>query len=934
MNRVHITLVITFFAHLATAQYSWDVKIDNVRQIDESTLQWEVWIRKGEGSLDFAFYGGQFTFQFNQELKNGGAFESAYLTIEGGQDMNQHPGFYRNADFVASGKSLNRYFNYASAVTPNTSEGQTIISGTWLQFAVFQAQLRKDGSPHPFADVDPRLAFHAENSQIVIRDQVTQDTYSGSNVNIPTTSATFFPARGVAANDRQLAGFCFSGEGDWADKANWNIFSTGGTGLDPGDMLPGISNNVLIDGHATVSGELQVVNELTVREQALLVIADDGQLTTESLYNDNNNFIDRSGNTTIVEWNFNDQDDDFLSPPYTPDLAVDININAVLVTSNGVTDHEVHNEAIHANKFYKGPSGPVPAQYRSWVIQFSTSGYQHLTLSSKQWTDKGGWGSLGPTSWLVEISHDETNWTEIASVTTLEDWTTGVIDQLHLPPAFEDQNTVYIRWRNTDEKEGYTGIDEIMIMAEEIPPPPTGILIESTAEGTGSLILNNAGVSASVQQYIPKSTDWDAQKSHAASSWYWISSPVSGQGIASFLSVLEDSGSDFDLYRWGEADDLWYNYKAGSGVPDNLFAHENFQRGTGYLFAAQTTTTYTFDGVLHVDNQEWNELSRAGLGNEQVGIEHPTYYQPGWNLISNPYASAIMVGNGYWSSPGGVNLVPQYYNNTFGSYLPYTEGSSIPPMTAFFVQANNAKTPMSMNISKDARVHQNYSEKSNNSYITLAVKPVADETKQYTYLHVVPDALDNLDYRYDSRFRPGKAPIFFSKKNQENLLVHAINHIHDELSIPLVFHQNEQGNTFDISLEENIPNNLLYLYDKKKKQSHELSSQAPYTFEACQDDDPLRFELRFSPISCNLTDLENDDAGKTATAWISDHTLYIRSYRKNVKVSLFDINRREIRQYFLPEEGQHTYPLNLPYGIYYLDVVSHKQAKTIKLIVQ
>ncbi|MFO7873803.1 MAG: hypothetical protein R6U62_04915, partial [Bacteroidales bacterium] len=74
MNRVHITLVITFFAHLATAQYSWDVKIDNVRQIDESTLQWEVWIRKGEGSLDFAFYGGQFTFQFNQELKNGGAF--------------------------------------------------------------------------------------------------------------------------------------------------------------------------------------------------------------------------------------------------------------------------------------------------------------------------------------------------------------------------------------------------------------------------------------------------------------------------------------------------------------------------------------------------------------------------------------------------------------------------------------------------------------------------------------------------------------------------------------------------------------------------------------------------------------------------------------------------------------------------------------------
>ncbi len=902
--------------------------------MNESTLQWEVWIRKGAGSSDFAFYGGQFTFQFNQELKNGGAFESAYFTIEGGQDMNQYSGFYRNPDAVVSGKSPNRYFNWISLTTPDIGDSQTIISGTWLQLAVFQAQLRKDGSPHPFADVDPRLAFHAENSQIVNRDQLTQETYSGNNVNIPTASATFFPARGVAANDRQLAGFCFSGEGDWADKANWNIFSTGGTGLDPDDMLPGISNNVLINGHATVSGELQIVNELTLREQALLVIADDGQLTTESLYNDNNNIIDRSGNTTIVEWNFSDQSDDWLAPPYLADLAVDININAVLSTSDGVSNHKVCNKTLHAESFYIEPAGPIPGRYGSWTIQFSTAGYQHLTLSSKQWTDEGDWGGQGPRNWLVEISHDEKNWSEIASVTVTDDWTTGVIDQLNLPPAFEDQNTVYIRWRNTDEKEGYTGIDEITITAEEIPPPPTGILIESTAEGTGSLILNNAGVSVSVQQYIPKSTDWDAQKSHAASSWYWISSPVSGQGIASFLSVLDDSGSDFDLYRWGEADDLWYNYKAGTGVPGNLFAHENFQRGTGYLFAAQTAATYTFDGILHVDNQDWNELSRAGLGNEQVGIEHPAYYQPGWNLISNPYASAIMVGNGYWSSPGGVSLVPQYYDNTFGSYLPYTEGSSIPPMTAFFVQANNAKAPMSMSISKDARVHQNYSEKSNNSYITLAVKPVAGETKQYTYLHVVPDALDNHDYRYDSRFRPGKAPIFFSKKNQENLLVNAISHIHDELSIPLFFHQNEQGSTFEISLEESSPNDRLYLYDKKEKQNHELSSQATYTFEACQEDEPLRFELRFSPISCDLTDLENDDAGKTATAWIFDHTLYIRSYRTNIKANLFDINKREIRQYILSEEGQHTYPLNLPHGIYYLRIVSHKQAETIKLIMQ
>ena len=59
------------FCQTAIAQYSMTAEIKNFKQINETTIQWEVWIASS-GASSFAYYGGQFTFQFNNNILNGG----------------------------------------------------------------------------------------------------------------------------------------------------------------------------------------------------------------------------------------------------------------------------------------------------------------------------------------------------------------------------------------------------------------------------------------------------------------------------------------------------------------------------------------------------------------------------------------------------------------------------------------------------------------------------------------------------------------------------------------------------------------------------------------------------------------------------------------------------------------------------------------------
>lgn len=111
-----------------------------------------------------------------------------------------------------------------------------------------------------------------------------------------------------------------------------------------------------------------------------------------------------------------------------------------------------------------------------WLINITTVGFQNLTLSSKQ-----SGTSSSPRDFQVEVSLDSLNW-ELVSEDTIRvssSWSSGVIENLPLPPAYEDQPSVYIRWIRrgdirVDDTEGITTgnnrIDDVFVRGENMNP--------------------------------------------------------------------------------------------------------------------------------------------------------------------------------------------------------------------------------------------------------------------------------------------------------------------------------------------------------------------------------------------------------------------------------------------------------------------------------
>lgn len=147
-----------------------------------------------------------------------------------------------------------------------------------------------------------------------------------------------------------------------------------------------------------------------------------------------------------------------------------------------------------------------------------------------------------------------------------------------------------------------------------------GLTIQSDATGTGSLIASSvAGAGfANIQRYM------------TGDAWHLIASPVSGQTVAGFLAsntlIPEKEGArGFTTYNTSENawNPMFSSFEAG-----------NLTAGTGFL--ARTS----IDGPIGFTGQ-------IATGDQLIPVSDEG---SGWNLVGNPYTSAILsndLGNGF-----------------------------------------------------------------------------------------------------------------------------------------------------------------------------------------------------------------------------------------------------------------------------------------------
>ncbi|MGY6522955.1 MAG: choice-of-anchor J domain-containing protein [Mongoliitalea sp.] len=121
---------------------------------------------------------------------------------------------------------------------------------------------------------------------------------------------------------------------------------------------------------------------------------------------------------------------------------------------------------------------PAEGIVKYWQVRVNTLGFQDLTISSRQQSS-----GTGPRDFQVEYSLDGLTWTAVpgSSITTANNFTSGVLSPTAVPSAASNQETVFFRWINTSvfsvgggttASTGTSRIDDILIEGTALTGDP------------------------------------------------------------------------------------------------------------------------------------------------------------------------------------------------------------------------------------------------------------------------------------------------------------------------------------------------------------------------------------------------------------------------------------------------------------------------------
>ena len=166
--------------------------------------------------------------------------------------------------------------------------------------------------------------------------------------------------------------------------------------------------------------------------------------------------------TLLAKWTFptgNPSDslaDGGLPVNLTKAIRTDGGTSAIDFSKNGLT-----TKSAQATGWDNG------AMTKSWLLEISSLGYDHLKISSKQ---QSGGNNPGPRDYAIQYRIGSGgSWTDVpnATIVTANDWTTSVVDSVPLPGTCANQPSLFLRWlmtTNTSSTGGTvlaTGIDKI-----------------------------------------------------------------------------------------------------------------------------------------------------------------------------------------------------------------------------------------------------------------------------------------------------------------------------------------------------------------------------------------------------------------------------------------------------------------------------------------
>lgn len=447
-----------------------------------------------------------------------------------------------------------------------------------------------------------------------------------------------------------------------------------------------------------------------------------------------------------------------------------------------------------------------------------------------------------------------------------------------------------------------------------------GLTLKSTSAGTGSLIHNTTNVPATIQRYVTGSSSLTAMMYHMVSVPL-VTSNNSTSGL--FLGSY--------LFDFTENTNSWH----ALGAPTSTALDET--RGYMTYYPEGANTTYNFAGSIN--NGSFTALSSA---------TSPFGTNLGWNLVPNPYPSAIdwNASSGwtktkidatiyYW--PAGAAASSNNYctwNGTAGTGTP--AGSRYVPIgQAFFVHANGVSPALSMN--NEVRVHNSQAFYKNSDTPTelLRLKAETSIGTDDIVVHFRPEATNNFDNEFDAyKLIGGSDAPQLSSITADNQKV-SINSkpfsTNDEV-VPLYFSINKGSDvTFTASgMESFYTTPPIYLEDVVENKIIDLQIQPEYSFHYVPGQEN-RFNLRFT----NITKLDEPETINGLIYFAHNQiNLSIPSFEsEEVRVRIFDISGRRLSDDQIILNGLTQVNAPVSSGVYIVQVLSEQKMISKKVII-
>jgi hypothetical protein len=440
-----------------------------------------------------------------------------------------------------------------------------------------------------------------------------------------------------------------------------------------------------------------------------------------------------------------------------------------------------------------------------------------------------------------------------------------------------------------------------------------GLVLQSTALGTGSFINSSADVQATVERYIA-AADWGTWDD----GWHNLSSPVVSQAIyPEFVSSYSLGNEDF--YKWDEPNNEWINIKSGDGIVNPVF-ETNFTVGRGYMVAYQQTHTKKFNGILNNADVVMSGLTLTGTSNTNRS----------WNFLGNPFPCALTWFTDWTTS--NIGGVANIWNSAAKSYTPINAGEIIPNGNGFMVSVNNAAGgSLTIPLAKRTTTAANWYKNSDYPVIKLFAKNLDNPSYQESQIRFNPASTTVYDNEYDCDFLAGYAPQFYSVMGDDKLMVNSLPSVSDGTNIPFAFSKNE-GSDFSIEVSglESLPTSaIVYLRDIKLNFEQNVSQNPTYAFTSTEGDDPLRFQIHFGTVGIN-EQIETSDI----TAYYNEGKLFLIASTEALEVSIFNVQGQLLYKESVMGHSPQCIPINLPSGIYLAQLKNKEELKIVKFVVK